>query len=756
MQGKGNQQKKALTSEGEDAHPVEKETRMTDVPTTTKCASYASGYCFLLCLWGRAEEVVQRLPHAIHHRTAHHHYTHTTSPHTQPHAQRLRVDVQVGALEASPPSGFRRAAAAAAAASSFSTEEPHHHHTIMPTISLVRDDLFTALGKTYTDDEFQDLCFDFGIELDEITTEAELASKEGSSSKGKDGAEGGAVIYKIDVPANRYDILCMEGLSRALRIFLELEEAPVYRKVEPTGNGGGRTTMTVEASTAAIRPVVVCAILRDVAFDPLVYKSFIDLQEHLHRNICRRRTLVAIGTHDLDTLQGPFTYKAAEPTSIQFSPLTSEDGRVFNGKELLDSYRTDESAKHLKPYTDIIYDAPLYPVLYDSQGIVLSLPPIINGRHSRITLQTRNVLIECTATDRTKANIVLDTVVTMFSQHCALPFTVESVDVIYEGEDRRVETTPLLSSRQVAAKMSDIESLVGRELGAELVCTLCNKMQLGPASYDGATDSVVVTVPPTRSDVMHAVDVIEDVAIAYGYNNLPIKVPATLTVGKPLPINAFADLLRDEVSRAGYLEVLTHGLCSRAENFTKLRRPDARAVSLSNPANEEYEIVRTTLLPGLLKVLQHNRAVQVKEGLRFFEISDVVLRDEETDVGARNVRRLVASYTCMTAGFESIHGLVDRVMLLVQVGPTEAYAGNSMRGEERMAVLKEGMQYYIKQSEDPAFFPGRCADVMLVRKGEEGKPVRIGTFGVLHPEVLKAYDIPFPTSALEMDLEPLM
>ena len=401
----------------------------------------------------------------------------------------------------------------------------------MPTISLVRDDLFTALGKTYTDEEFQDLCFAFGIELDEITTEGELASKEAGGNKKDVAAGGGAVVYKIDVPANRYDILCMEGLSRALRIFLELEQAPQFRKVEPTGNGGGRTTMTVEASTAAIRPVVVCAILRDVTFTPTSYKSFIDLQEHLHRNICRRRTLVAIGTHDLDTLQGPFRYKAAAPESIQFSPLTSEDGRVFNAKELLDFYRTDETVKHLKPYTDIIYEAPAYPVLYDSQGIVLSLPPIINGRHSRIQLQTRNVFIECTATDRTKANIVLDTVVAMFSEHCQAPFSVEPVDVVYEGEGGRVETTPLLSTRQVQAKVKDVESIVGVTLGAELVCQLCNKMQLGPATYDAAADAVTVTVPPTRSDVLHAVDVIEDVAIAYGYNNLPIKVPATLTVG---------------------------------------------------------------------------------------------------------------------------------------------------------------------------------------------------------------------------------
>jgi phenylalanyl-tRNA synthetase beta chain len=289
-------------------------------------------------------------------------------------------------------------------------------------------------------------------------------------------------------------------------------------------------------------------------------------------------------------------------------------------------------------------------------------------------------------------------VVTMFAEHCRDAFAVEPVDVLYEA-DGRTETTPLLSSRQVAASMRDIRGYVGVDLEPELVCGLCDKMQLGPARYDAASDSVTVTVPPTRSDILHAVDVVEDVAIAYGYNRVPVKVPSTLTVGAPLPINHFCDLLRDEVARAGYLEVLTHGLVSRHDNFGALRRPEGPAVALANPANEEYEIVRTTLLPGLLKVLQFNRSASIKDGLRFFEISDVVLRDDAVDVGARNVRRLVATHTGTSAGFEVIHGLVDRIMLLVQIGPTEEYAGQSLRSQERAAVLKPNVHYFIRPSQ---------------------------------------------------------
>lgn len=164
-----------------------------------------------------------------------------------------------------------------------------------------------------------------------------------------------------------------------------------YRMVEPAS--GSRHVIRVSPSTSSIRPFVVGAILRGITFTPPVYKSFIDLQEHLHRNICRRRTLVAIGTHDLSTIEGPFRYTADAPETIHFSPLTSDDGRVFGGKELMDFYRTNDTVKHLKPYTDIIYDSPVYPVIYDSKGIVLSLPPIINGRHSRYVTKVQEEMV---------------------------------------------------------------------------------------------------------------------------------------------------------------------------------------------------------------------------------------------------------------------------------------------------------------------------------------------------------------------------
>lgn len=201
---------------------------------------------------------------------------------------------------------------------------------------------------------------------------------------------------------------------------------------------------------------MVGAVLRNITLTQAAYDSFIDLQDKLHQNICRKRSLVAIGTHDLDTVTGPFRYRALAPADIAFVPLNQT--RRMNGHELMEFYSTHAQ---LKQYLPIIRESPVYPVIQDADNVVLSLPPIINGDHSKITLGTRNVLIECTATDLTKAIVVLDTIVCMFSQHCAEPFAVEPVDV--ELADGSIRAYPELAYRTELIAPATANSYIGIE-----------------------------------------------------------------------------------------------------------------------------------------------------------------------------------------------------------------------------------------------------------------------------------------------------
>lgn len=588
----------------------------------------------------------------------------------------------------------------------------------MPTVSVGRDRLFTALGRSYTQEEFEDLCFSFGIELDDVTTEKAIISKEKHLEEEKPSADD-EIIYKIEVPANRYDLLCLEGLAQALLVFNGKEKIPKYTVANISK--ASMLKMHVKKETSLIRPFIACAVLRGITFDEASYNSFIDLQDKLHQNICRKRTLVAIGTHDLDTLQGPFTYEALPPPEINFVPL--KQAKNFRADELMEFYKSDLK---LKKFLHIIENSSVYPVIYDRNRTILSLPPIINSAHSAITLKTKNVFIECTATDLTKAKIVLNTMVTTFSTYCKRKFEVEPVEVI--SFDGKSSVYPDLSEYNMEVPLSYITGSIGVPLEVDEVTSLLKRMQLHAEKAESGEAKISVSVPPTRSDILHPCDVMEDVAIAYGYNNIPKR---TLSSLKPLPLNQLSDLIRYEIAMNGFTEVLTWILCSKKENFEMLNRKDDKstAVIIGNPRSSDFEVVRTSLMPGMLKTVGHNK--DHPKPIKIYEVGDVVLLDEKKDVGASNRRLLGALYCGANSGFELIHSLVDRIMEVM--GTPFVPVGD-----------KSG--YFIELSNEPEFLSGRQAKIIY-------KGGRIGIFGIVHPEVLNNFDIPDPCSFLELDIE---
>lgn len=185
------------------------------------------------------------------------------------------------------------------------------------------------------------------------------------------------------------------------------------------------------------------------------------------------------------------------------------------------------------------------------------------------------------------------------------------------------------------------------------------------------------------------------------------------------------------------------------------------AVILSNPQSEEFQIGRTAMVPGLLKALQANRSAAIRDGLRLFEISDVMLLDSSTDVGARNERRLAALYTGPTAGFEVIHGLVDRIMRLLEVPhrPWAWEAPVSSGAATEATFGRGGLRYFVEAAECPSYFPGRGARVVLEHLAPgAAEPSRqvVGTLGVLHPKVLGNYELAYPASVVELNIEPFV
>ena len=263
---------------------------------------------------------------------------------------------------------------------------------------------------------------------------------------------------------------------------------------------------------------------------------------------------------------------------------------------------------------------------------------------------------------------------------------IEPVTVIY-GESSpggaRTVVTPNITPRPFVARLSYINSCTGLSLSRPAAVELLRQMGLDASEpivgQEAAffaqalnaqentpiapEDLIHILVPPSRPDILHECDIMEDAAVAYGFNNLKRTFPATSTVAKPFPINKLGDVVRRLCAEAGWIEVLPLTLCSHDENYKFLNRvdPGKEAVVLANPKTQEYQIIRTSLLPGILKTIRENRKHALP--LKVFEVGDIVIQDAREERRSRNVRRAAGIFCGRKAGFEMAHGLLDRLML---------------------------------------------------------------------------------------------
>lgn len=281
------------------------------------------------------------------------------------------------------------------------------------------------INSLVANEEFEDLCFAFGLEI-EIGTGAQLNLQRINREGGSENLSQ-KTVFKLEVAANRYDLLCLEGFSQAIKSYLGISPIP---RLQIKNQIPALTKIIVKSETLEVRPFVVAAVLRNIKFDEQSFNSFIYLQDKLHQNICRRRTLGSMGTHDYDKVKGPITYEAKAPKDIVFKAL--KQTQEMNADELFEVLKKDQK---LKKFLDILEGKPKYPVFYDAEGKVLSLPPIINSEATKITFDTKNVLIEITGTDLHKIEVCLAVLAGQFSSHCEgdSQFTIEQVEIVHEA-----------------------------------------------------------------------------------------------------------------------------------------------------------------------------------------------------------------------------------------------------------------------------------------------------------------------------------
>ncbi|KAK1445164.1 phenylalanine--tRNA ligase subunit beta [Babesia gibsoni] len=588
----------------------------------------------------------------------------------------------------------------------------------MPTVTVPKEEFLSRLGGSLTLDELDELCFSFGIEYEECSTE-----------------ENGVETIKVEVAANRYDLLCLEGLVMALMAYRW------NRRPEPItyANAVPRETAYVEVipEVTPTRPYIVAACLRGVKMTQQIYDSLLDLQTKLHQNLCRKRTLAAIGVHDMDRIQEPLYYGLEKPEDIVFAPLT-DSTREYTAKELMDHY--SQGTSHLKAK-----GKDYFPVLRDKSGKVCSWPPIVNSAATQVTLESRDLFIEVTSTDRLKGMICLNIILHCFSQYCKEPYTVEPFNVKYT--DKTV-LCPNLEPRVVTGELGYLRTLVGlKDLMGDEVCDYLRRMMV-EAKYDRKNGLIEAQIPIGRPDIQHACDLGEDIAIAYGFNKIQqIRFP----MGRLMSITHVTRRMRDLMAYCGYKETKMSILDSLKNQYERMgweipKADSGRApVLIRNSKVSEIEACRVSLLPGIIRTIANLKGASLP--IQVYEVGEVVHCQEGTEVRAVNNTNMACGYAnSTTAGLEEVQGVSE--LLLNDFGFYSEYQKWEC-GESNTALPDTWRHMYrLVETEDKAFMPNRAVKIVL----SSAPDVVIGTMGIVHPDVLRRFHILIPVTVLELDV----
>lgn len=488
----------------------------------------------------------------------------------------------------------------------------------------------------------------------------------------------------IEFFPNRPDLYSIEGVARAMRGFLGIETGlRRYRVAFP------RIAVTIEESIRPIRPVLGCAVVKNLHFDSRSIESLMTLQEDLHWGLGRNRRKVSIGVHDLSRVKPPFRYLAQDP-GFRFIPLDFEV--PFSMREILEKHPKG------KRFGSILEKFDKYPLILDSKNNVLSFPPIINGILTKVTQSTRDLLVEVTGLDETvytALNIVV----------CALAERGGAIEAVRIEE----KTTPDLEPRKLSLEKDEVSLLLGFKLSKAEIASNLKKMRFGAKTK---RNGLRVEVPAYRGDILHTWDLIEDIAIAYGFDKIGAELPKTATIGRTHPIEDLMEQLRYIMVGLGYSQVMPFTLTNERIHYDWMRRPRSEAAYVTHPISEEHTLVRITILPNLLEILSLNKHRELPQ--RIFAAGEVV-------VNGSNEEHLAGAAIHSQANFTEILSIVD-------------------------SVLRElGIVYKVEASEDPAFIEGRRAALIVEDKN-------IGVFGEIHPEVIVNFGLEHPIVAFEIKL----
>ena len=502
-------------------------------------------------------------------------------------------------------------------------------------------------------------------------------------------------VLDIEIFPDRPDLLSPETLFHGMMPFLH--DAPPNPRllVNP-----GTISMKVSAELSEIRPVILGAVVRGLDIDEDIIKRLMEHQEKLHFALGRGRKRASIGVHDLATLAPPFRVEAVG-REHSFTPLAMDDEMTID--EIL--------AEHPKgvDYAHLLKDMQKVPIILDSNDAVLPFPPIINGDHTTVTTNTRDIFIDVTGLDIRACESALMLICLQLS---VLGGKIESVRVnTCEGKEWSLDGSPIIHT----VKRTLVEGILGNSFTDDQIEDAIRRMG---GIYNGDTSgNLSISMPRWRFDILHPIDLVEEVAIGHGYDDLAHDVPKAPLTAIPRTDGHLRRRIREALQGLGLIQIQSLTLSNDDDQFNTVRwKADGAITRMTNPITTEHTILRQNILPGLLRLLAANRHHDLPQGV--YELGTVVINHSNTDRFAF----LVAENS---GGFASLRGRIQALMR--DLGCND---------------------WSLEPIEDGPWLAGRAASIMV-----EGK--KIGECGEIDPYVSESFELTVPMSGAQIDVSSL-
>ncbi|MFA5174261.1 MAG: phenylalanine--tRNA ligase subunit beta [Candidatus Pacearchaeota archaeon] len=514
----------------------------------------------------------------------------------------------------------------------------------------------------------------------------------------------------VEVFPNRPDLLSFQGFARALSCFLKKPEIKKYKLEKPEKD----FKVTIDKSVKNVRPFTACAIVRGLKLNDEKIKNIIDIQEKLHASYGRNRKKLAIGIYPLESIKLPITFLAKKPEEIKFQPL--EFPKEITGKQILSQHPAG------REYGNLLKDYELFPIFQDANNEVLSMPPIINSHKTgKITENTKDIFIECSGFNKEYLQKTLNMIVTSLAD-------MEGKIYQMEIKDSKTELSPNLEPEKLEFTIETINKTLGLNLTEKEIIKLLEKMGIG---FEKQKTKAIALIPAYRTDILHEIDLTEEIAIAYGYDNFKEEIPAISTIGEENPLAILKRKISEILIGLKLQEISTFHLSTKEKQYKNLsiKEFNHKVIEVLD-SKTENNILRNSLIAQSIQILSENSNAEYPQKL--FELGKVFENDNDyknSETQIKETEKLCISICSDKANFTEIKQILDYLMKMLN------------------------KTYEIRETENSSFIEGRVGEIIV---NKDKKQESIGILGETNPNVLKNNKIKMPVATLELNIEDLM